>query len=336
MKALRRTSVLFHAVSRPAATPLLFCTCLLTTLSFAGVTVTSPTNDAIVSSPTQFAATASSAYPITAFQIYVDNNLVLTTGNQLNTFVNLPSGWHYVVVQAWDSSGNYYKSPISLNVTTQTAEARDIEKMSGWQWCTATFNGQPCASGLGDAVSWMAQYQNPPSLDGASSHFFIGGPIGYSNALWWKSLGSAWNVNHLQYDFWVFLEDPSVSRALEFDVNIATGGTRWVFGTECNFKDTKRWDVWDGGRGVWVPTDLGCAPFTANSWNHFTWNFERVDSRVHYISLVINDITYPVDVYLDAQPNYGGSDINVAFQMDGDYRQDSYGVWLNQMSLLGW
>ena len=43
-----------------------------------------------------------------------------------------------------------------------------------------------------------------------------------------------------------------------------------------------------------------------------------------------------VDKYYNPQPDYNGSDLNVAFQMDGDYRQDPYSVWLDDISLSYW
>jgi len=297
---------------------------LLTLFVVCGSDGLHPASGSIVTSPTHFVASASSAYPITAIRVYVDNTSVLLTGNPLDAYIWMSTGNHYVVVQAWDSTGAVFKAPLNLTVAPSSVNGvGKIEDMKGWQWCTATLNGLPCASGLGNAISWMAPYQTSHSLDGSSAQFFIGGSTGYSNALWWKSLGGGTSPTHFQYDFWVYIKNPGVSQALEFDANQSFNGVRWVFGTECDFKDTKKWNVWDGGTGRWVATSLNCVVFTANSWNHFVWNFERVSSQVHYISLVINGVTYPVNVYLGAEKAYNADDINVAFQMDGDYRQDS-------------
>ena len=305
--------------------------------AFAGVTVSSPANGATVTSPVRVVASASSAYPITAVRVYVDGVSVLLTGNPIDDYIWMSVGTHLLVVQAWDSTGAIFKAPLKLYVQSAPVQpVGKIEDMKGWQWCTATLNGQPCASGLGNAISWMAPYQTSPSLDGSSAEFFIGGSTGYSNALWWNSLGGGANVTHFQYDFWVFLTQPALPESLEFDLNQSFGGMRWVFGTQCNFKDSHKWDVWDGGKKVWVPTSLNCVPFSANSWNHFVWNFERVGTKVHYISLVINGVTYGMDIYHDAESNYNADDINVAFQMDGNFEQDPYHVWLDKVTLRAW
>ena len=86
----------------------------------AGVTISSPTNGAVVGSPVQFvasAAPANTAYPITSMRIYVDNvSVYLAYANKLDTSVALKAGGHSVVVQAWDSLGNVYKTAIAISV----------------------------------------------------------------------------------------------------------------------------------------------------------------------------------------------------------------------------
>jgi phosphatidylinositol-3-phosphatase len=89
------------------------------TASTAGVTVCAPTPGSTSGSPVQFlaAAKSSSTAPITAMRIYVDNvSQYLTNSNSLNTSLSLASGSHYVVVQAWDSTGAYYKTPLTISV----------------------------------------------------------------------------------------------------------------------------------------------------------------------------------------------------------------------------
>ena len=43
-----------------------------------------------------------------------------------------------------------------------------------------------------------------------------------------------------------------------------------------------------------------------------------------------------VDKYFNPQHGWHGNDANVAFQMDGDYRQDPYSVWLDNVSFSSW
>jgi hypothetical protein len=65
-----------------------------------------------------FTASASSNHPINAIRIYVDNVSAYTVhASSLDTSLALSSGNHFVVVQAWDSTGAVFKTPLNLTVT---------------------------------------------------------------------------------------------------------------------------------------------------------------------------------------------------------------------------
>jgi hypothetical protein len=211
-----------------------------------------------------------------------------------------------------------------------------IEDLGNWQWCTRQLNGTACASGAGNAASSMTSHQSSPSQDGSSARFSISGSTGYSNALWWNSVANDSSVSHFTYDLWFYIDHPELSEALEFDVNQSFGGIRYTWGTECAFKDSHRWDIWDAAAFKWVPTSLPCKPFSANTWHHIMWQFERVNHQMHYISLTVDNNTMPVDIYKDPQTNWNFEDINVAFQLDGDIKQHPYNVWLDQVNLTMW
>lgn len=91
------------------------------TATAGAVTITSPANGATVGSPVQFVASAqaNSGKTITAMQIYVDNISVYSTNAaSLNTSLNVASGAHYVVIQAWDNIGTVYKTSRNITVTS--------------------------------------------------------------------------------------------------------------------------------------------------------------------------------------------------------------------------
>jgi hypothetical protein len=212
----------------------------------------------------------------------------------------------------------------------------NIEDLGNWQSCTRKLNGTACASGAGNANSSMTPRQSTPARDGSSARFSISGPTGYSNALWWNSFDNNSSVSHFTYDLWFYIDRPEVSEALEFDVNQSFGGIRYTWGTECAFKDSQKWDIWDAAGFKWVHTSLPCKPFPANTWHHIVWQFERVNHQMHYISLTVDGNTMPVDIYKDPQTNWNFDDINVAFQLDGDIKQSPYNVWLDQVNLTMW
>ena len=189
---------------------------------------------------------------------------------------------------------------------------------------------------MGNAASSKTDNQSNPSRDGSSSKFYIGGSTGYSNALWWKTLDPNPTPTHFLYDLWFYIDNPDASQALEFDVNQTFGGTRFTWGTECNFKDTHKWDIWDPKAGKWVPTQFDCNPFSANTWHHLVWQFERVNGQVHYVALTIDGQTLNVDTYYEPQGGVMGNEVDVAFQLDGDNKQTPYNVWLDQVNLSEW
>jgi hypothetical protein len=82
------------------------------------VTVSSPTAGATLASPVQFTASAyGGSYPVTAMRIYVDGQSIYTgSASSLNTSLPLNGGSHYVVVQAWNSSGAVFNRSMQINV----------------------------------------------------------------------------------------------------------------------------------------------------------------------------------------------------------------------------
>jgi acid phosphatase len=90
------------------------------TTAVSGVTISSPSNGATVSSPVQFVASAvssSKTYPITAMRIYVDGIIKYNVGAaSLNTSLALAFGKHNVTIVAWDKSGKSYAKSINITV----------------------------------------------------------------------------------------------------------------------------------------------------------------------------------------------------------------------------
>jgi len=88
------------------------------TAATVGVTVCSPTPGATVTSPVHVTAAAKSAAgPITAMRIYVDNvSVYAVNAAAIDTSVAVSSGTRSMVVQAWDSTGAFFKTPLTIQV----------------------------------------------------------------------------------------------------------------------------------------------------------------------------------------------------------------------------
>lgn len=315
--------------------------------AFGSVCVSTPADDANVTSPMSMTAVASLAQaPIEYMRVYIDGVAdYFTFYNQFTALFWMPAGVHNIEVLATDANGNNVSTSFSVNVTgAGSPTVSGIQNIPNWEPCSALYApgtpraGQICAAGIGNAVSTMTEGVSNPSLSGSSAHFTFGGPTGYSNELYTMSLGGGDSPTHFVYDFYIMVDNPGAVQALEFDVNQTINDTRWTWGTECNFNgnypNVGEWDVWNGAPDTgWQKTSAPCPTFPANQWNHIVWTFERVGQQVHYISLQVNSNTYPLDLYYAAQQDWSMGQINVAFQMDGNVNQTPYNAWLDKVNL---
>jgi hypothetical protein len=313
------------------------------------LTVSNPTAGASVPSPMNVVASASPTNPIFFMRVYVDNvSVYYTSSNSLNTQIFAAPGAHTMVVMAEDSKGYVSAIPLNITVTAQTPTIiSDIQNLPGWQSCSADFPagsqraGQLCAAGLGTAVSTMTQNQSTPSMDGKSAEFSISGPTGYSNELNFNPIAGGNNLTAFTYDLYFWIDNPDAAQAMEFDLNQAFDDTttgapqRWTWGSECNFKGETpgMWDIWDDANSIWRETTVPCNPFPANTWNHITWNVQRVGQQVYYNTLTVNGTVYQVNTYYNNQQGWDLEEIDTAFQMDLDSNADPYNVLLDDVSL---
>jgi hypothetical protein len=310
------TSIVPPATERP---PAAFCGFPLS--------ISSPANGANVNSPVPILATATPPDPIYTVRLYVDGFAVLYTPNTIiNQLIWMPNGTHTVEIVAEDTVGYIATTSMQVNVIGQEPGALNIQNDSDWVSCSALIAGSTCAAGLGVAASNLTLHQSTPSLDGSAAEFTLGGSHAYSNELYWTPLGGG--------DLYSYVNNGNAPQSLEFDVNQSFGGTRWTWGTQCDFDQTHEWNIWDPLHEIWVPIPVPCNHFPSNTWIHLVWRLERVGNQVRYISVSVADQSYPVDVYYNAQPNWYQEEIDIAFQMDGNYKQESYDVWLDEVNLL--
>jgi Bacterial Ig domain len=307
----------------------------------AGVAVNSPADGATVASPMNVVASAFAPNPIVAMRIYLDDNSVFAINSaSLNTTVSAATtGSHRLVVQAWDSTGAVYKQPITVNVNSVSNTPppnaiikTQIQTMTGWENCTVCAG----AGGSGPSATFsMQQGQSSPSLSGNSAQFNISGPTPYSDALWWKQLGGNNAVTNFRYDVDFYLTAPQFAQAIEFDVNQSNGAHKFIFGTQCNIKDGGVWDVWTGAGVHWLHTGIACSAPSAFTWHHLTWEFLRSDTQVTFVAVTLDGAKHYVNMSFDQIPS-GVNEVNVAFQMDGDFAQHAYSAWLDNVTLAYW
>jgi hypothetical protein len=299
-------------------------------------------------------------------RVYVDNvSVYYTASNSINTQIFASPGAHTVLVMAESyncaalpcTTGLVSAIPLSITVTTQgQTTISNIQDTAGWQSCSAVFPansqraGQLCAAGNKNVpTSVMTMNVASPSMDGKSAQFSMSAPggnpnsaYGYSNVLYFNPITGGNSVSNFTYDLYFYIDYPDRPQALEFDLNQGYDDTtgaglpqRWTWGSECNFKgdDPPQWDIWDDEHSTWVKTGYPCGPFQANTWNHLTWTFQRIDQQVYYDTLTVNNVAYPVKTTYNNQLGWTLEEIDTAFQMDLDYNADPYNVWLDEVSL---
>lgn len=308
----------------------------------AGVVISSPANGSTVTTPVRVLATATSPAGISASHIYVDGKLVFqVAGGNVDYTLSLAAGSRYIVVQSWDNNGVIYKASSTVNVATATTTApstsnkvfENIEMMTGWEHCDS------CAGigGNGPKTPYsMTQGRVDPSLDGASTEFWLGGTTPYSNALWWKQLGGNSTAKNFVYELDFYMKNPGASQALEFDVNQSVNNRRYIFGTECNYKEFKTWRIWDTANVRWMNTGIPCPTPEAYKWNHLVFEFQRDGDWVKFVSVTLNGNKQYFNKAYFSMPVSNTFEVNVAFQMDGNYKQENHSTWLDRVKLTYW
>ena len=222
----------------------------------AQVTVTTPKTNSTVSSAVQYVASASSpcSKGVSAVGIYTaPGKLAYTTsGAQLNTTLTLSAGVYDTVVEEWDNCGGAAKTPVTITVgsggSTSGGVFTNLHQQAGWTgYALLPPSYAICTSctPAGPQTTWsMTQKISSPSLSGDSTRMDVGGGTVYSDVLWnnhlignFSSQGMPDNnqtivpsLHSFTYDVYFYVEDPSVSQALEFDINQFVGGKSYIWG----------------------------------------------------------------------------------------------------------
>jgi hypothetical protein len=193
----------------------------------------------------------------------------------------------------------------------------------------------------------MTQGISSPSKSGNATVFWIGGTTPYSDALWNNHLIGTNSTQGLPdnnqtlvpslynftYDVDFYGDDLNLAQALEFDINQFFGSTGFIFGHECRIASGNQWDIWDNSKGQWIPTGVPCYP-NSGQWNHVTLKVQRTsDNHETYQSITLNGQTTNLNWTFNSGPSQGWYGVTINFQMDGDYKQDSYKVYLDNLTL---
>jgi hypothetical protein len=322
----------------------------ITVSSQSGVHVTAPANNATVSSPVSFTATATTSCSkgVGSMGIYTAPGQLayVSNGASMNTNLPLNSGKYNVVVQEWDKCGGASTTPVTITVGGGNSFSH-LQQDSGWaqagQGPPDFIDCNPC----GPQITFsMAQGIKSPSLSGSAAQFNIGGTGPYWDVLFNNHLigdqssQGLPDLNHtlvpsyhnFTYDVYFYGTNLGLAEALEFDLNQFFNGMGFIWGHECRVAGGNEWDIWDNINQHWVATGIPCHPVN-NSWNHLTIQVQRTsDNQLLYQTITLNGVTNTVNKYYSPGAAPGWYGITVNYQMDGNNQQSPYTVFLDNLT----
>ena len=316
----------------------------------AGVHVTSPANHSAVSSPVDFAATATTTCSkgVESMGIYTAPYKLayVVNGASMNYKLALSSGTYDAVVEEWDKCGGASVTPITITVGGHSFS--NLQHSGGWgQYGQRAPTFVDCSPSPCDQISFsMAQGIKSPSLSGKATEMFLGGSAPYGDGLWNNHLIGDLSsqglpdkdhklvpgYHNFTYDVYFWGSNLGLSQALEFDINQFFDNMGFIWGHECRVGGGNEWDIWDNASQHWVPTGISCHP-NNNAWNHLTIQVARTSgNQLLYQSITLNGETHTLNHYYDHGSAPGWYGITVNYQMDGNSKQSPYGVYLDELT----
>jgi hypothetical protein len=327
--------------------------------SGGSVHVTAPTNNSNVSPTVQFVASATTtcAGGVGSMGIYTAPGVLAykVNGANLNTNVTLPGGVNHTVVEEWDKCGGAATTPIVVTVGSggPSGQFVNLHQKSGWTGyglLPPSYNICSSCVPSGPQITWgMTQGVSSPSRSGNSARMDVGGQTVYSDGLWnnhligdFSSRGLADsghtivpNVHNFTYDVYFFAPDFSVSQALEFDINQFVNGQSFIWGHECRIAGGNQWDIWDNPGQKWHPTGIPCNP-VSNAWNHLVIQVRRTSANhLLFQSITLNGKTATLN-YDETPTSTNWYGITINYQQDGNYKQQPYSIWLDNLTFTYW
>jgi hypothetical protein len=318
--------------------------------SGSAVKVSVPAPNSTVSSPVHYVATAttSCAKGVAAMGIYVNNSLVTTLpGASLDTSISVGSGGHNTVVQSWDKCGGTAKAAVPVTVNSSPGKTfYNLQNNTAWKSFGELAPKYDICSDCSPKVTWGTQHGvSSPSLSGSSMKTSLGGTVPYSDALWYNQLIGDFSTqglpdvnktlvptfHHFIYDVYFFGTNVELAEAIEFDINHFTAGRGYIYGTECRIVSGHVWAIWDNPHNRWINTPIACHP-KSNEWNHLVIEVERTtDNKLLYKSITLNGNKQTLNWYNDSTPN-GWHGVTVNFQIDGNYKQQPFSIYLDKFN----
>jgi hypothetical protein len=332
---------------------------LLATLAIpaaAAVTVAAPANGAVVASPFNLSANAStcSSQTIAAMGYSLDNSsdTTIVDSSSVDAEVQAAVGSHTVHVKAWGNKGSVCVTDVVVSVQPVTTvltsapvipsaavSVSDIQTLESWHAIVDN-------SGSGSATG-STSLDNSPSMSG-TARVFNTAYSNYGDERYSASFGDDTISTNFLYDAWIYITSPSSGIAnVEMDMNqVMANGQTVIFGFQCDgWSGTWDYTANSGSpqdpKDAWLHSTSSCNPreWKANSWHHIVVSYSRDSAgNVTYKSVwfdgaesVIN-ATAPSAFALGWAPT-----LLTNFQVDGaTATSGSSTVYLDELTVYRW
>jgi hypothetical protein len=274
----------------------------------------------------------------------------VVNGASLNYNLTLSPGTYNTVVEEWDKCGGAATTPVTITVNGSGSGTSfsNLQASGGWAgYGQGPPNFIDCSPSPCDGISfWMAQNVKSPSMDGKAMEVNVGGTAPYSDTLYNNHLigdlssQGMFDSNHtlvptlhnFTYDVYFYGTNLNLSQAEEFDINQFYNNLGFVWGHECRIAGGNEWDVWNPLTAHWTPTGIPCYP-NSNSWNHLTLKVQRTSSnQLLYESITLNGVTNNLNWTFNPASYPGWYGVTVNYQQDGNSKQQSYDIYLDELT----
>jgi len=293
------------------------------------------------------AGSAVSSHPITAMRIYLDNvSVFLADSANINTSVSASVGSHLLVVQAWDSTGAIFKTPMTIVVGTPPPTPtptpaptpaivfEEVQQQTGWMICGSC--GDPGGSGPRPTYS-MIRGIGSPSLSGSSAEFNIGGTLQYADAYWFYEhppMSTALTALTYEFDLYVPANSLNAPQGIEFECQQQLNGYVYNFAWQAEYSGNQ-WRVFNYTTKRWVNAGIPLQRFSPNVWHHIVAQYHNnaATHTTYHDALTIDGVRYPVEIAQPATPSSDGNGFSNAFQLDLNSVPMAFQVFVDNMQI---
>ncbi|MGB8581165.1 MAG: Ig domain-containing protein [Candidatus Sulfotelmatobacter sp.] len=280
-------------------------------------------------------------------------SVVLNTNK--GTFSGTPStaGAFGFAISVTDSKGVSKQQPLQITVANTPVSNpgnsfSNLQQSAGWgEYGQGPPSFIDCSPSPCDGITYaMTQGIKSPSMSGSATEYDLGGTAVYSDALFNNHLIGAFSsqgmpdtsqtlvptYHDFTYDVYFYGTNLELSQAVEFDINQFFDNLGFIWGHECRIAGGHEWDVWNNVTAHWIPTGIPCYPLD-NSWNHLTIKVQRTSSnQLLYQSITLNGVTNTLNQYYYPGSAVDWYGVTINYQMDGNYQQAPYTVYLDNLT----